>query len=135
MPAPTKFTPETVNTILAGVRAGLPYRLAAEAAGIHSDTFNEWRQGRFPRGADKDLKAAFSDQLTRAKGESALRLAGLISRAATDDWRAGAWLLERRWPEDFARDASLYQRLDQLEQVAGITPTGNVTPFTNRRTS
>jgi len=135
MPAPTKFTPATVSAILAGIRAGLPLRLAAEAAGVSETTFHQWQRGEFPRGADRDLKVQFSEQLTRAKGESALRLAGLISRAATDDWRAAAWMLERRFAKDFARDADLYERLEQLEQAAGIAPTGNVTPFTNRRTS
>jgi hypothetical protein len=115
MVRPTKFTAETVKVVLAGIRAGLPYRLSAEAAGIHYDTFNEWVQGRFPRGADKDLKAAFPDRLTRARGESAARLTALISTAASTDWRAAAWLLERRFPKDFARDASLYERLDALE--------------------
>lgn len=115
MARPSKFTPETVNALLAGVRAGLPFRLAAEAAGISETTFHEWQSGKLPRGADKMLKAEFSDQLTRAKGESARRLTALISSAATDDWRAAAWLLERRFPRDFARDASLYERLDALE--------------------
>ena len=122
MARPTKFTPETVTAILAGIRAGLPYRLAAEAAGIHYDTFNEWQQGRFPRGADRQLKAEFSDQLTRARGESARRLTALISTAATADWRAASWLLERRFPQDFAKDASLFERLDALEAaLAGDT--------------
>jgi hypothetical protein len=120
--APTKFTPETVHTLLSGIRAGLPYRLAAEAAGISETTFTEWQAGRLPRGADRALKASFPGQLTRARGESALRLSGLISRAATDDWRAAAWLLERRFPKDFTRDASLYERLDALETaLAGDT--------------
>ena len=112
---PTKFTAETVKAVLAGTHAGLPYRLAAESAGIHYDTFNEWKQGRFPRGADRQLRTEFSDQLTRAQGESARRLTALISTAATGDWKAAAWLLERRFPKDFARDASLLERLDVLE--------------------
>jgi len=115
MAAPTKFTNETVNTLMVGVRSGLPFRLAAEAAGISETTFTCWQSGKLPRGADRALKASFSAQLTRARGESALRLSGLISRAATDDWRAAAWLLERRFPRDFAKDASLYERLDALE--------------------
>jgi len=115
MAAPTKFTAETVSTLMTGIRAGLPFRLAAEAAGVSETTFTCWQAGKLPRGADRSLKASFSAQLTRARGESALRLTGLISRAATDDWRAAAWLLERRFPKDFARDASLYERLDALE--------------------
>ena len=125
MAAPTKFTPETVHAILAGIRAGLSYRLAAEAAGIHYDTFNEWQQGRFPRGADRQLKAEFSDELTRAKGQAAAQLTALISTAATEDWRAAAWLLERRFPQDFAKDASLYARLDALEASAGLSQSGS----------
>jgi hypothetical protein len=115
MAAPSKFSRETVTAVLAGIGAGLPYRLAAEAAGISETTFHAWQQGRFPRGADKQLKVEFSEQLTRAKGQSAARLTALISTAAQDDWRAAAWLLERRFPRDFAKDASLYERLDALE--------------------
>lgn len=100
---PTKFTRETVDRLLEAVRAGLPYHLAAEAAGISYDTFNEWHQGRFPRGADKALKSEFSDALTRAKGESALTLMQIIRTAAPEDWRAAAWILERRFPKDFGK--------------------------------
>ncbi len=133
MPAPTKFTPETVNAILAGIRAGLSLRLAAEAAGVSETTFHQWQRGEFPRGADRDLKVQFSEQLTRAKGESARRLTALISSAAVEDWRAAAWLLERRFPADYGKDADLHRRLDDLERaLAGDA--GNVTPFTNRRT-
>jgi hypothetical protein len=45
MSRPTKFTPETVHGILAGIRAGLPYRLAAEAAGVSESTFHQWQRG------------------------------------------------------------------------------------------
>ncbi len=100
---PTKFTRETVDRLLIAIRAGLPYHLAAEAAGISETTFYEWQAGRFPRGADTQLKAEFSEALTRARGESALRLMGIINKAAPDDWRAASWILERRFPKDFGK--------------------------------
>jgi hypothetical protein len=115
MAAPTKFTRKTIDLLLAGIRNGLPYELAAEAAGIGRSTFYNWQRGAFPRGADKVLKVEFLDALTRARGESAFRLAGLINRAATGDWRAAAWMLERRFPKDFAKDADLYERLEAIE--------------------
>lgn len=102
---PTKFTPETVKRLLDGIRAGLPYHLASEAAGISLSTFNEWQRGEFPRGADKELRTYFLDELTRAKGESALRNIALISNAAKEDWRAAAWILERRFPADFGKQS------------------------------
>jgi len=100
---PHKFTPETVDLLLKGIRAGLPYHLAAEAAGVSETVFYEWQRGRFPRGADKDLKAHFTEELTRAKGVSAARLMSLINGAAAEDWRAAAWILERRFPKDFGK--------------------------------
>ncbi len=100
---PTKFTPETVDRLLKAIRVGLPYHLAAEAAGISETVFHEWQRGDLPRGADKQLKAQFPEALTRAKGESALRLMALVSTAAPDDWRAAAWILERRFPKDFGK--------------------------------
>ncbi len=100
---PHKFIPETVDLLLKGVRAGLPFHLAAEAAGIGETTFYEWQRGEFPRGADKELKAHFAEELTRARGGSALRLMALVSTAAPDDWRAAAWILERRFPKDFGK--------------------------------
>lgn len=100
---PHKFIPETVGLLMKGVRAGLPYHLAAEAAGIGETTFYEWQRGEFPRGADKDLKAHFAEDLMRAKGGSAARLMILVNNAAAEDWRAAAWILERRFPQDFGK--------------------------------
>ena len=134
MSRPTKMTAETVDGVLAALRAGLSFRLASEAVGINPDTLHEWRQGRFPRGADPAVKATFSEGITRARAQGAARLVTIINRAAPDDWRAAAWLLERTHPADFGKDADLYRRLEQLEEAAGIAPTGNVTSI-NRRTS
>lgn len=102
---PTKFTHETVELLLDGIRAGLPIHLACDAAGVAESTFYEWQRGEFPRGADKELKAEFPDKLTRARGVSALTNINLIANAAKEDWRAAAWILERRFPQDFGKQA------------------------------
>lgn len=101
---PHKFTPETVSRLLMAIRAGLPYHLAAEAAGISEATFHKWQRGVFPRGVDPQMKQQFVEELTRARGESALRLIGIVTKAAPDDWRAAAWILERRFRESFGRN-------------------------------
>lgn len=104
--ASTKFTRDTVERLLEAVRAGLPYHLAAEAAGISESTFYDWQRGKFPRGLDEDqkaLKSEFLEGLTRAKGDSALTLMQIIKDAAPEDWRAAAWILERRFPRDFGK--------------------------------
>ena len=48
MARPTRFTPETVHAILTGIRVGLSYDLACQAAGVSFETFRQWRLGKFP---------------------------------------------------------------------------------------
>ena len=44
MARPTKLTPELQQRIGENIALGLPYSLAAEAAGITYQTFNEWHK-------------------------------------------------------------------------------------------
>lgn len=103
MAARSKFTPATVDRLVQNVRLGLPYKLAAEAAGVSYSTLKDWQAGRFPRGADRELKASFPAALTRAQAEGALKLTAQIHAAVPDDWRAAAWLLERRYPDAYGK--------------------------------
>lgn len=128
MAAPSKFTEETVDTLIRAIRAGLPFARACEVAGIAESTFYQWQAGDFPRGADKDLKAEFSEALTRARGQSALSLVERIQSATLTDWRAAAWLLERRFPGDWGKDAELLRRVEELENAL----TGTTTPTLRR---
>jgi transposase len=94
MARPTKYTPEVGEKLCTAVRHGLTYKLAAAYAGVHYDTLNEWRRG----------KPEFSDALTRAEAEGALARMLRIEKAASDgDWRAAAWIQERRYPQDYGR--------------------------------
>ena len=115
MAAPSKFTKTTVTKLITGVRRGLPYHLAAAAAGISEDTFYAWQRGEFPASADEALKVQFSESLTRAKGEAANHLTRRIYDASREDWRAAAWILERRFPKDYGKDAEALQKLEELQ--------------------
>lgn len=104
MARPTKFTSQTVKDLLDAIQLGASYESACRYAGITYETFNEWRKGNFPRGADKTLKAEFSDGLTRAIGKADLAdLATIRTAAKAGDWRAAAWGLERRHPKEYGK--------------------------------
>ena len=45
----------------------------------------------------------FSDTVSRARADSALRLVSQITLQAPTDWRAAAFLLERRFPDDYGK--------------------------------
>lgn len=108
MARPTKFTRETIDRLMRGIRMGLTYELACMHAGIDYNTFNDWRNGKFPRRLDDDqkqLKIEFLDMLTRAEGDSAMRhMSTIMQAAAQGDWKAAAWALERRWPHHYGKE-------------------------------
>jgi len=91
----TKLTPEIQNKIIQAIQTGATYELCAQFAGISPATFYNWmRQGRERK--DK-AKIEFLESIKRAESRGAIANLGLIQKAATDgDWKASAWILERR---------------------------------------
>jgi len=58
--------------------------------------------------------AEFAEALTRARARAEMREVLLIVQHAKSDWRAAAWMLERRRPERYGR----------RQRVEHITPDG-----------
>lgn len=93
----SKYSSETQQKILKAIRLGVTYQLASAFGGVSYETFNEWRK----------TKPQFSDALREAEGEAAVALLAKIQKAATDgDWRAAAFLLERRYPHAYGRNVT-----------------------------
>ena len=105
MGRPSKLTPQVQELIVDGITAGLTYRLSCERAGIFPSTFYAWieRGERQAKGRYQD----FAEAVARAKSDSALRLVSQITLAAPKDWRAAAFMLERRFPDDYGRRTEL----------------------------
>ena len=93
---PTKLDAETARRLIELVRAGSYAVTAAAACGINRATYFRWlnRGEKQTRGPYRDLH----DAIKRAEAECELRCLMHINKAALGDWRANAWLLERRWP-------------------------------------
>lgn len=96
---PSKYTQATVVKILEAVAGGSTYRLAAGAAGITYDTLNEWRKA----------KPDFSDALEEAEGIGADFMLAMIKAHGHDDWRAFAFILERRHPTEYGKQVTEMQ--------------------------
>ncbi len=94
-----KRTPAHAKRLLDALRMGATDGLACAYAGISVDTLARWRA------AD----AEFAEALTRARGELAIGLLAKIEAAAAHDWRAAAWKLERRYPEEYGRQIVQHQ--------------------------
>lgn len=113
--APTKLTPDVQQAIVSSIEIGNSLTGACRYAGITRPTLASWiERGEADSQNGNDTPfAAFFDAVTRAKGMAEHSLVAEIRRAATGwvnpstrrregaDWRAAAWLLERR-PESRA---------------------------------
>jgi transposase len=94
---PTKRTPEAQERILAALRKGMTKKAAAAAGGMGYSTLNEWEHD----------EPEFADAVKAAESDSQEALLRKIWTASDQQWQAAAWMLERRWPQDFARRQAL----------------------------
>lgn len=92
---PTKLTPRTRAVLLDAIESGATFVLAAHAASITYETFNEWRK-QYPY---------FSEAVENAVANSALFHLRNIKEHAADDWRASSWILEHRFPDEYGSKA------------------------------
>lgn len=117
---PTKLTAELIDTLCRYLSEGLPYRIVCDLSGISYPTFRQWQNGNFPERTSKKLRGEFLDRLKKAEAEAFRELYLTIRNASVDQqipravkgsptyrregqWVAAAWILERRYPEYFAK--------------------------------
>ncbi|MEI7521444.1 MAG: hypothetical protein WCK40_08875 [Thermoleophilia bacterium] len=103
MGRPTNLTPALTTAVGDLLREGATRSSAFASIGIAPATGAEWIR----RGEDRDdrpggdLYATFAAQVRGAEADHERRMLALIDHAATAspaDWRAAAWILERRYP-------------------------------------
>jgi hypothetical protein len=79
----------------------MSYKRACMAAGIDQSTFYRWLQKAEKHKRSKYSK--FRKRLQAAEAEGELANLQAIIEAGKRDWRARAWLLERRHPERWGK--------------------------------
>ena len=106
-----KISRKLTHTVAEAIRQGYPNRFACTVAGIAERTYYRWRK----RGEEildagyacetqmDEACLYFYFQTERAHADYVHMLTGIILEAAEQDWRAAAWLLERRFPEEYSR--------------------------------
>ena len=113
---PSKLSKELTENLLNFIRAGAFVETAVNASGISKDTLYAWlkRGKRESKGAYRE----FSDAFQKASAE--FEVGGILKiRAAAKDpkgWFAMAWLLERRFPDRWARPEVKAQHYDDASE-------------------
>ncbi len=104
---PRLLTPAVKKTICKAIKLGATLEIAARAAGIGARTLDEWlNHGRDELQVDPDASgpcAAFVSEVMIASSKNEQELIGIIRKEAPQTWQAAAWLLERKFPERYAK--------------------------------
>lgn len=93
-----KLTKDGIKTALRLCRAGLPDCQIAAVLGVSKETYSRWIN--HPK---TDNQNQLRQQLKKADAEREAALVARIMRASDDTWQAAAWLLERRYPDRYAK--------------------------------
>lgn len=101
-----KLTKKVQNKIFHAVNQGATVELLCKYAGVSQQTFRGWlNQGiaDVEGGNNKSVEARFALHFAEMEAEAATSWLEHINRSAPEDWRAAAWLLERRHRNSFGK--------------------------------
>lgn len=115
----TKLTPERQAKIVQAIRANNVVIKACQYADISEPTYYDWKK----RGeTGEEPFSEFLKAIKKAEAEAQVRTVAIISKASEQSWQAGAWLLERRDPDNWGKkeryDVSHEVRVLQVEFVS-----------------
>lgn len=89
----SQMTDKGIEAILRGIRLGLHPERAAQAAGVNVGAFKEF----------KKTHPEFLAQIKEAEAKAQESFLSRILLHTEKQWTAAAWILERRWPEAWAK--------------------------------
>ena len=101
---PSKLSDEITQRLTLAISNAVPYEAACQFAGLDYSTFRDWiRKGEDGKYTEY---VQFAEQIKKAVGESETLLVmewRSQQRRAPDDWVSRCTMLERRFPERWAR--------------------------------
>lgn len=107
MSRPTKLTKEMINEVCKVIENGGSNADACAICCINPSTFYLWTsKAENDRMCGKNsIYVEFSNELKKAESKYKIVHLNVINKAALkgDTWQASAWLLERKFPKEFAR--------------------------------
>ncbi len=131
MPRPTKLTPEVHAAIVEMILHGSTKKDAAEAAGVHYDTFNNWMLSG--QAAKKGIYFEFFEAIRRAEAQCSVNYDRVIQTAAAKgDWKAALEWKRRRRREDWGDNVDVTTGGEKVKVIFEYVD--NTTPTTSSKT-
>ena len=117
-----KFDKSTWKQVVRYVRLGLSNKKSAQAACISEVTFYDWVDKGSNQAEDYPEHAEFYEELTQAQALFEVDAVEAIQNSGELDWKAHAFLLERRNPEDWGKRPIVITDWEEEIQKLGLTP-------------
>jgi len=115
MAKPSKLNKDRKERLLESIAAGNYLKVACAYAGISYSTYRNWMvQGEQ---TTKGQYRKFFEEVNEAIAEAEVVSVARIKKAENRDWRAAAWLLERRHPERWANTHRIQQEVDKQQEA------------------
>jgi len=110
----SRLTKRLTDDICGLVERGATEKIAYTALRVPHRTFYRWKaKGRDDAEADKKTAyAQFYDALEPATAQFEITHIENIAKASKASWQASAWLLERKYPERYARRQTIDMVMD-----------------------
>jgi hypothetical protein len=112
----TKYTPETVKAITDAISLGLSIKDACLRADVSVQTYARWSA----------QYVDFVDAIQKAESTCKLRKLARIEQAGQKGtWQADAWVLERKFPEEFAQRMTIRVTAEQAALLKQLGTTAS----------
>lgn len=113
-----KLNADVIAEAVRLVKAGLSDADVSAIIGVRADTFCKWKNQ--PK---NELQAQLGQELKKAESERKGALLARIMKATEGNWQAAAWLLERKYPAEFAKPDRYREDgvLDAVQAVKELT--------------
>lgn len=94
-------------------KGGANHKDIAAAIGVAEQTFSTWIN--HPK---TDNQRELAEELKKAEADYKNALLAVIAKASRErDWKAAAWLLERKYPAEYARQDRIQAQVEQTTQA------------------
>jgi transposase len=123
---------ELIEQLARLVRAGNYLESAASSCGVTLRQLQSWlAQGHDPAAPPRFRK--LRETIDGARADAEARNVAIIANAARDHWQAAAWLLERQYPERWARASQRGQATSKPETATKSDPLAELDELATRR--
>lgn len=116
MPRKSKCTKEVIEQAVKLRQVGVPDHKIAQAIHVAPNNMSKWINH-----PNSDIQREFSRRMKDAEVQGIAYLCQKVLEAARDgDWKAAAWLLERKYPGDFGKPEARLRKADSASSVPQI---------------